>query len=203
MDYIDKVSHHFSKFPGIGPRQAKRFVYFLLHQDKEYIDTLLDSITDLRNHVRLCTRSWQHFYARNPSETLSPIERDPNRDQTQLLIVERDSDLEAIEKSGVYHGLYFVLGGTQPILEESPKVRLAPLQKRLESDPELQEVILATSLTPDGERTHDYIKEQILPITTKKRITLSTLGRGLSTGTELEYIDRATMASALSTRHTA
>lgn len=193
----------FSEFPGIGPRQAKRFVYFLLRKNNNFSENLTESIKELKKHVKICKKSFSYFYSDNERETLSPIERDVSRDNKKLMIVEKDSDLENIEKSGVYSGHYFVLGGTVPILEKEPDkfVRSKELVSRIEKDEEIKEVILALSANPDGENTMEYVESVIKPILEKKDISLSHLGKGLSTGTELEYSDKETIKSALENRY--
>jgi recombination protein RecR len=126
------------------------------------------------------------------------------------MIVARDSDFEAIEKSGVYHGLYFILGGIVPILEKEPekRVRLAELNKRiqglpLDKSPRValgQEIILSMSVTPDGEHTAEVVKRFLEDNLDTEKIKITILGKGLSTGTELEYSDTETLKNALKNR---
>lgn len=126
-----------------------------------------------------------------------------------LLVVEKDADFENIRKSGNYQGLFFLLGGSLPILEKNPsqKVRARELfdrvqnaAKNTEKTGELKEVILAMNATPEGENTTLYILKILEPLVQKYNFKLSTLGRGLSTGTELEYSDVETFKSALESR---
>lgn len=128
--------------------------------------------------------------------------RDLNRDQTTLMIVARDSDFETIEKCGVYNGLYFILGGTVPILDKDPekRIRLRALLDRISIDRNLKEIILSLSTTPDGEHTTDIVKDSISHIRGNKEIKATILGRGLSTGAELEYADSETIKRALENR---
>jgi len=195
MNSLNKLQELFSQFPGIGPRQAKRFVYFLLRKDKDYIEDLTKNIIDLKKHVRVCEKSFQYFYAEK-DENLSPIARNPDRDSTTLMIVERDADLEAIERSGTYNGQYFVLGGTLPILEKNPQkfIRQKELLNRI--DDQVEEIIIAMNATPESDHTAEHL-QSILKYKDKK---ISTLGRGLSTGTELEYSDSNTIKNALENR---
>jgi len=150
------------------------------------------------------------------------------------MIVARDSDLEAIEKSGVYHGVYFVLGGIVPILEKEPekRVRLAELKKRVQKIQEYKspagptsepffserseekkasrrekaavftcpEIILSMSATPDGEHTAEVVKVFLEKNVASSKIKITVLGKGLSTGTELEYSDTETLKNALKNR---
>jgi len=121
------------------------------------------------------------------------------------MIVARDSDFEAIEKSGVYHGLYFILGGSVPILEKEPekRVRLAELKKRVQGvgqDVILTEIILSMSVTPDGEHTAEVVKAFLEKSIDAEKVKITVLGKGLSTGTELEYSDTETLKNALKNR---
>ncbi|MEK9185117.1 MAG: toprim domain-containing protein, partial [Patescibacteria group bacterium] len=118
-------------------------------------------------------------------------------------IVSRDVDLEIIEKSHSFNGKYFVLGGTVPILDKNPETRIRSreLLKRIEVlDGTLKEIILALNANSEGENTTDYLKSILSPVVTKHSIKISILGRGLSTGTELEYSDSDTIKNALKNR---
>jgi recombination protein RecR len=194
MNSIDKLSEMFAKFPGIGPRQAKRFVYFLLAKSDNYSDDLMRAIENLKREIVQC-ESCERFYAKNGHETkLCSICSDETRDASLLVVVPRDVDLEAVEKSGSYHGYYFVLGGVVPILEKEPerRIRLHELENKLKN-PNIKEVILAMNANNDGENTAEFIKERFSSLP----ITFSILGRGLSTGAELEYADPETLKNAL------
>ena len=111
-----------------------------------------------------------------------------------LMVVPRDIDLESVERSGSYKGHYFVLGGALPILEKEPekKIRIIELETKVKRSPELKELVLAMNANNDGEHTADYIKEKL----SSAGLVISILGRGLSTGTELEYADPETLKSA-------
>jgi recombination protein RecR len=204
MNSIETLAGLFEKFPGIGKRQAKRFVYFLLRKNSGYSRELVSAIENLKKNIRLCTESFQYFYSDNSKETLSPIARDPNRKRDLLLVIEKDSDLENIEAMGAYRGLYFVLGGSIPVLSKTPEefIRLNELVKIIEkkkSAGELKEIILGLSLNPQGEYTLEYLKEKLKKFE-DGGIRISILGRGLSTGTELEYSDKETFENAFSNR---
>jgi len=204
MNAIDKLTEQFKKFPGIGPRQARRFVYYLLRQNKEDVNRFADSILDLKENIRVCEDSFCHFYSNDKDEKLSPIAKDPGRNDSILMIVGTDTDLESVERQGVYNGRYFVLGGLVGALESKPeeKIRSRELSDKVQEKARngLKEIIIALSANPDGENTHDYLLGILSPIQNKYSITVSTLGRGISTGTELEYIDEGTMRSALENR---
>ncbi len=204
MNSIDKLAEYFSKFPGIGPRQSKRFVHFLLTRNSGFLYEFTDLIKQLKKDVRICEQCLR-FYSIKNNPGLCRICEDPNRDTSTLMIVAKDADLENIEKVGSYNGLYFVLGGLLPILEKQPEQRiridkLSKLLKKKIEDKELKEIILALSLNPEGENTIEYLSKQIKTIIGEYSLKLSTLGRGLSTGTELEYLDDNTFENALKNR---
>jgi len=198
MNSIEKLAELFEKFPGVGKRQAKRFVYFLLRKNSGYARDLSEAILNLKKNIRLCEESFQFFYSER-GDTLSPIARDENRDNSKLMIVEKDSDLENIERMSVYDGKYFVLGGSIPVLSKEPTqyIRENELLKIIEKKKDgLKEIILALSLNPQGENTLEYLQNSL----EKFGIKISVLGRGLSTGTELEYSDKDTFLSAFDNR---
>lgn len=204
MNVVDKLSELFKDFPGIGPRQAKRFVYYLLSRNNGYLDSLSKLVAELKRDIKNCPSCFRFFPNDAAKSPLCLICRDNNRDVSSLMIVARDVDFEAIEKSHSYNGFYFVLGGTVPILEKEPekKIRSKELTARVKARAAegLKEIIIATSVNPEGENTHDFIMALLSPITKQFNIKISGLGRGLSTGTELEYSDSDTIKNALKNR---
>ncbi len=203
MNNIEKLSEVFKKFPGIGQRQAKRFVYFLLSKDDTFIKTFTELIVGLKQGIHQCPLCFSFFATQGNSETCDTC-ISPNTDKTKLMVVEKDVDLENIKRLSSYTGAYFVLGGNIPILEQEPakKVRAKQLfistQKRAKEG--LKEIILAFSVNPEGDNTTQYIKKILEPLASQYNLKISTLGRGLSTGTELEYSDSSTFESALQNR---
>jgi len=208
---IEKLTETFTKFPGIGPRQAKRFVYFLLSQDESYVKNLLTDIKELRSEVGQCPECFRFFVQRSDLKGVRRSDlgvqcelcSDPNIENDKLLIVEKDADLENIRKTNKYHGRYFVLGGLLPILEKQPelRIRIYELRSRIKELPELKEVILALSANPVGENTAEYLHQELAKFPPPTGgIKISSLGRGISTGSELEYADSATLTSALESR---
>jgi len=199
MDPLNKLAEYFGEFPGIGPRQAKRFVYFLLTRNAHHLEDISKLILEIKKSVRICTSCFR-FYPDGKS-VICPICSNANRDSHELMIVSRDVDFEAIEKSKVYQGYYFILGGTIPILEKEPekKVRLKELKNKI-AQGNFSEIILSMNATADGEHTTDFIRDYIKENFVDKDIKITVLGRGLSTGTELEYADHDTIRSALNNR---
>lgn len=203
MDTIQRLTELFKQFPGIGPRQAKRFVYFLLTQPKNYSVEISRLITELKNEVVSCEMCFR-FFPHHESGHICPICANTHREEGSLMIVSRDVDFENIEKSKAFNGYYFILGGSVPILEQEPekKIRqkelLEVVLKRASSG--LKEIIIALDYNPEGENTTDYIVKILEPIQKQHNLTISVLGRGLSTGSELEYADTDTLKNALTNR---
>ena len=202
MDSIDKLAEIFKEFPGIGERQAKRFVYFLMARNGDYAINLSKLILDLKKEVMQCKECFKFFVLNGKKEKLCEVCSDAHTDPSILMVVEKDSDLESVKKSRVYNGKYFILGGLVPIVEKTTKsrVRIEELKKKISSSQEIKEIILAFSLSPQGDHTDQYVREQIKDIAEKSDIKISSLGKGLSTGTELEYSDNDTLKNALKNR---
>ena len=204
MSTLDKLITYFEKFPGIGGRQARRFAFHILRLPPAEVDELARLITGLKESVVECERCHRYFSRNGGNAPTCSICSDSSRDHTRLLVVERDSDIQAIERSGVYDGLYFVLGGMVPLLDakETTKLRSVPLRERIstEKDNVLTEIILGFSINPDGENTSRFVEKLVAEADPKQTLTVSHLGRGLSTGSELEYADPETIKNALQNR---
>ena len=202
MTSIDTLAQLFMKFPGIGTRQAKRFVYFLLAQDPRFVETLAHEIAELKKAIAQCSECFR-FYPRSGTGALCDV-CTSDADHATLLVIEKDTDFESVRRSGSYAGRYFILGGTIPILERDPasKIRIRELLTRIASGTAdgLSEVILALSANPEGDFTREYVAKTLAPLAEKHGITITALGRGLSTGTELEYSDSDTLRHALKNR---
>lgn len=203
MDTLAKLIEQFRQFPGIGPRQARRFVYFLLAQPASTREDLASLVRDLSKQIRTCTSCFRFFPIGVKASAECAICASSERDRTSLLVVCRDADFEHIEKSRTFNGTYFILGGAVPILEKNPENRIrakelvATIEKRGNA---LKEVILALNATPEGENTQFFIEHLLEPLVAKYSLKISTLGRGLSTGLELEYSDSETLKNALKNR---
>lgn len=205
MNPIDELANSFMKFPGIGKRQAKRFAYFIIQSQPHYVNKLVNQIENIHKHVRLDPQSFQYFYSADPSDTTAPIMKDSSRNSKLLMIVEKDVDIESIEKSHAYHGHYFVLGGLAPLVDTDLErtIRVNELIKRVEAkaaENDLEEVIFALAAHPEGDRTARLVRQKLEPLREQFGFTISQLGRGFSTGTEVEYSDPETLASALENR---
>lgn len=213
MNAIEKLIKTFSDFPGIGPRQARRFVYHLLTRHNGTLEELAKNISDLKKDVVVCKDCKRFFPWRFQSgsrpeasteKVLCNICSDENRDRTLLMLVERDVDLESVEKNGVFKGIYFVLGGSVPILEKEPEKRIRASELKIfveaKAKEGLREIILGVNWNPEGENTADFAEHLLKPITEKHKIKISHLGKGLSMGSELEYTDPDTLRNALKNR---
>ena len=216
MNPIERLTAAFERFPGIGPRQARRFVQYLLSQNESARKELAQSVTKLGSETKECAKCHRWFPAQGRSASggvhLCNICSNPRRDTGLLFVVEKDADLEQVERSG-FKGLYFVLGGAIPLAAEEPEkhIRAKELLRRISEDGaanlpagkagKLNEVILGLSATTEGDHTRQILYEKIEPLAKGLSFKLSSLGRGLSTGSELEYADPETIASALSSRN--
>ena len=155
MSNLDKLTTYFEKFPGIGGRQAKRFVFHLLTLDPGSLAEISNLVSSLHTTVIECASCHRFFSNSGGTGTLCSICSSQNRDQNKLMVVAADTDIVAIERSGVYDGLYFVLGGMVPLLhsEDTKKLRggilKATIEARLPNG--LEEVILAFAVNPDGD----------------------------------------------------
>lgn len=197
MSPLDRLTELFRDFPGIGPRQARRFVYFLLAAAPSYRRELAKLIEASAADIVQCVSCFRYFPKdRTPTEHCR-ICKDPSRDQTVLMAVERDVDIESIERSGAFRGRYLVFGGTVPLATEEPEkfVRLRDLRDAA-NRPGLREIILGFSATTEGDHTR-LIAEEWLKGAVERGLTVSVLGRGLSTGSELEYADPETIKAAI------
>ena len=192
-DRIEDLARAFERFPGIGPRQARRFVYHLLQTPQPERVRIASLLTDLAKDVRQCPECMRYANGNGP---LCLYCSDTGRDESLLMLVEKDQDLIAVERTGAYKGKYFVLGGVLTLsgkgqIREKELSRLVTRRKD-----KLKEIILALSATSEGENTADHLREKLRP----HGITLTKFGRGLATGSELEYSDTETLSGALLNR---
>lgn len=200
-DSIEKLAQYFSRFPGIGERQSKRFVYYLLRQNPSYLNDLSALIRNIKQLISQCSVCKRNFSAENKTiceYCASQV------DHSLLIVLEKEADYESFRRTSTYSGGFFLLGGLVPILEKNPErlVRSEELITRIqkELDQGLTEVILAFSLTPQGDYTDEYVRELLKQFSESHDLKISSLGRGLSTGSELEYLDPTTLESAMQNR---
>lgn len=199
----EQLTELFAKFPGIGPRQAKRFVYHLLQQPEASRTFLAQKILSLKSEMSRCEKCKRFYSLRKTSNaTFCNLCADTTRNASLLLVVARDVDLETIEKTRSYSGQYFILGGQLKLLDKSPEshIRIIELEALLKNNPNIQEVILAMNANTEGDFTAEYVRSKLLESFPTRDLKISLLGRGLSTGTELEYSDSDTITYALKNR---
>ncbi|MBI4068226.1 recombination protein RecR [Candidatus Kaiserbacteria bacterium] len=199
MDAIERLATLFEKFPGIGPRQAGRFVHYLLRSSPAIRQELARSITALGNQVKQCSECRRYH---DGDSALCNRCSSTTRDRAILMIVATDADADAIERSHTYNGTYFILGGTIALgNEKNPRIREADLVKCIEKrSNELREIILALPANVEGDTTSSRVHELLRPLIKDGQVFVSSLGRGLSTGAELEYADPDTIKNALKNR---
>lgn len=192
-----QIAKLFQRLPGVGPRQAVRFVLALLDKPDSEIEELGYAISNLKRDISFCSQCF------NISDSqVCSVCANPSRDRTKLLVIEKVTDLDSIEKTGLYKGLYHVLGGAiNPLDNILPEnLRIKNLESRIkdltESDANL-ELILAMNPNTPGETTALYLKSQF---NSKPGVLITRLGRGLASGSHLEYADESTLKHALEFR---
>lgn len=195
MDYygsqMSKLIEQLSALPGIGGKSAQRLAFHIVHMPKEQVERLTNAITDARNNIRYC----KECFTLTDQETC-PICSNPVRDKKTIMVVESTRDLAAYEKTGKYEGVYHVLhGAISPMLGIGPgDIRLKELMQRLQGD--VNEVIIATNSSLEGETTAMYISKLIKPT----GIKVTRIASGVPVGGDLEYIDEVTLLRALEGR---
>lgn len=201
---MQELTDSFQRFPGIGPRQAKRFVYYLLHASNGTANRLLDQIAKLRQGAARCSECQRFYFLTNnkTGQIICDICRDENRDANLLMLVEKDIDLENVLKTGTYNGQFFVLSGLIKILDKQPVESINGLEllNRVRKLAPNSEIIAALSANQEGDHTVDFLKKYLEEIIARNQLKFSTLGRGLSTGVEVEYSDADTLKNALKNR---
>ncbi len=192
---VRQLIESFERLPGIGPKSAQRLVFYLLHNPEHELATFANRLIALKQETVLCTQC-HSVSEKDPCHFCA----DQNRDQTVLCIVEEPLDTVAIENSGTYHGLYHVLHGSiQPLSNIGPdQLFLYDTTKRLEG---VEEIILATNPTMEGEATAlfivEYLKKQVGEENLPK---ITRIGHGLPVGADIEYADGVTLKRALEGR---
>lgn len=197
QDSLQRLAELFLKFPGIGERQAKRFAYFILTQPDSYVSNLATTLLDARGHAHTCTMCNRIFEGK---PGLCIICANNSKDHSVIIVVEKSQDVDAFDRTD-YHGLFFVLGGLIPIVQKAliKNTYTGALLERINNDSNLKEVILAFPLTPNGDHTDQIIREMI-DSQTIVQIKISSLGRGLSSGAELEYTDVDSLNASIKKR---
>lgn len=191
---ITNLVDEFEKLPGIGPKSAQRLVFYLLRMPEVKLETFADRLTALKKETVLCSKC-HHVSESDPCNICS----DQNRDTAKLLVVEEPLDLIAIESSDKYNGFYHVLHGViAPLNNVGPdQLYLRDILKRLDG---VEELILATNPTMEGEATALYLTEVIKESGRFGQLKITRIGHGLPIGADIEYADGVTIARALEGR---
>lgn len=184
----------FGLLPGVGPRTAERYAYYLARRDTSTPQKLAEALQGLNGGIGYCVKTFAYVAA---GQELSDLYTDPRRDKKTVAVVAEPFDLVAIEKTGQFRGTYHVLGGlVSPIDGIGPEqLHIKELVQRIDDD-KVEEIILATNASVEGESTALYIQKQI----GKRKVRVTRLARGLPIGVDLEYADQITLSRALEGR---
>lgn len=192
QDTIDALG----KLPGVGPRTAERYAYYLFRSDPGISADISESLKSLHSGMKVCPKT---FALIDSSESVSPLYDDPTRDKKTILVVEEPLDIYAIEQTNGFHGTYHVLGGAiSPIDGITPdQLHIKELLMRVEKDV-AEEVIIATNPSVEGESTALLLQKMLSEKYPKLKVT--RLARGLPLGVDLSYADQITLSAALENR---
>ena len=189
--HINKLIEELAALPGIGNKSAQRLAFHLINMPQDKVDRLANTIVEAKKNVRYC----KECYTLTDKE-ICPVCANPNRNHKLIMVVENTRDLAAYEKTGKYEGVYHVLhGAISPMLGIGPgDIKLKELMERLQG--EVEEVIIATNSSLEGETTAMYISKLIKPT----GIRVTRIASGVPVGGDLEYIDEVTLLRALEGR---
>ena len=192
IESIDNLIKEFRKLPGIGPKSAKRIVFFLLKFSMDDITKFSKALVEMKEKVRFC----KNCFSLSEGDRCS-ICKDESRDKRKICVVEEASDVIIIEKTSEYRGLYHVLGGLlSPIDDIGPnEIKVPELANRVKNE-NIEEIIIALNPTVEGESTSTYLKKILEPTGVK----ITRLASGIPVGGDLEYADEITLGRAISDR---
>ena len=185
-----------SRLPGVGPRTAERYAYYLFKSSPRVAEDIADALSSLHSGVKSCPVT---FALIDASEEVSPLYADESRDRATVMVVEEPLDIYAIEQTKSYKGTYHVLGGAiSPIDGITPEqLHIGELIKRVNND-NVKEVIIATNPSVEGESTALYLEKMLHE--QNPELKLTRLARGLPLGVDLSYADQITLSAALENR---
>jgi len=194
MQHLDRLVRALRRLPGVGPRQAERFAAYFLRASQGEVEEFITSLSEVKSSIVLCPKCFAYSEG-----GLCEICQDPDRNATQICVVEDPQDIEAIEKTGAYKGFYHVLHGAISPLEgrgaEQVKVRelLARVQQ---ADPKIQEIIIATDPDSEGETTALYLADLLRSLVPQ----ITRIGYGVPLGGDIDYMDEMTLGYSLKGR---
>ena len=193
---LERAINELGRLPGVGPRTAERYAYFLLRADERTTQSMARALTALHSDVKTCPVT---FALINADEDISPLYSDIARDKHTIAVVEEPLDIVALERTGQFKGTYHVLGGTiSPIDGIGPEqLHIPELLKRIRDDA-VEEIIIATNASVEGESTALFIQRHIQEA--RLNVKVSRLARGIPVGVDLEYADQITLSHALEGR---
>lgn len=193
---LERAINELGRLPGVGPRTAERYAYFLLRADERTAQSMARALTALHSDVKTCPVT---FALINADEDISPLYSDTARDKHTIAVVEEPLDIVALERTGQFKGTYHVLGGTiSPIDGIGPEqLHIPELLKRIRDDV-AEEIIIATNASVEGESTALFIQRHIQEA--RLNVKVSRLARGIPVGVDLEYADQITLSHALEGR---
>lgn len=191
---LSELIEALAQLPGVGPRTAERYAYYLLKADSAKAASLADSLSKLHANIRYCPKT---FALIDADQDISPLYSDPKRDKRLVAVVADPFDIVALEKTNSFKGTYHVLGGLiSPIDNIGPhQLKIKELIERIKAD-KVKELILATNASVEGESTALLIMQQVANLPAK----VTRLARGLPVGVDLEYADQITLTRALEGR---
>lgn len=191
---LTNVIEALGKLPGVGPRTAERYAYYLVRSDPAKAHRIAEALEGMHAGIGHCKKTFALIPA---DKDLSDLYTDPRRDKKVVAVVAEPFDIVALEKTGSYSGTYHVLGGlVSPIDGIGPEqLHISELVRRIDED-EVQEIILATNASVEGESTALYIQQEV----GDRPVKITRLARGLPIGVDLEYADQITLSRALEGR---
>lgn len=190
---LEKLVHELSRLPSIGPKTAQRLAYYILKSPQSYTLDLVSALQDVQAQVHSCPECFNFT-----DQDLCRYCKDAHRSSESLCIVEEPSDIQRVESSGAFRGRYHVLHGTLSPLEGiGPQdLKIAELLRKIESKPEIQEIILALDADLEGDTTVLYLVKQL----GGKNLKITRIAHGVPIGGDIDYVDERTMGRALENR---
>ena len=195
---FDSIIRRLSKLPGLGTRSARRLMFHLLNDKNKNLEPLMSILETLRDEVTICVQC-NNIMLDSSLRDICNICSNPSRDVSILCVVEQIADLWAMERAGEYNGVYYILGGTLSTINGvgPDDLKISDMIALIKSKNNLQEIIIATSMTANGQTTAHYIAHLIREL----EIKVSRISPGVPMGGELDYLDNGTLNAALASRH--
>lgn len=194
MQHLDRLVRALRRLPGVGPRQAERFAAYFLRASQGEVEEFITALSEVKSSIVLCPKCFAYSEG-----GLCEICQDPDRNATQICVVEDPQDIEAIEKTGAYKGFYHVLHGAISPLEGrgAEQVKVRELLTRVQqANPKIQEIIIATDPDSEGETTALYLADLLRSLVPQ----ITRIGYGVPLGGDIDYMDEMTLGYSLKGR---